>query len=279
MLFAPRLARSVEVGRDKPHGQRRRLFHRDRLAGCRHGQMGQGQEVARARVHDQGHPALGLSGHDGPGQGLLGVVLEGLVDGNDEVVAADRGLVLLETARYLAPGRVHVFDQPPRPAFQQRVVLVLEAGQALPVCPHHADERGRQLPGRVETLRLLHRVDAHHVAAIYQFLDLGGGVVGDRPSQVDEPAGLAQLLLQGRDRGAEHGSESLRLVQRVSHLVGVGIDRGHGHRHGELVTVAVEDRPPLTQERDLMDILRARVCLVLRRVHALDEKQPRQYPP
>ncbi len=74
-------------------------------------------------------PVLGLGGHDGLGQGLLGVVLQGLVDAEDQVLAGDGRPVLLATARDLVAVRVDLGHGLARPARQRGVVLVLEAAQ------------------------------------------------------------------------------------------------------------------------------------------------------
>ncbi len=76
------------------------------VAGGRHGELGVGEDLAGLRVHQQGDPVRGLGRHDGLGQGLLGVVLQGLVDAEDQVLAGDGRPVHLPPAGDLMPVRV-----------------------------------------------------------------------------------------------------------------------------------------------------------------------------
>ncbi len=108
-LGRPRAAPGRRIDAD---GNRRRLG----VAGPWHGELGVGQDLARLGVHEQGDAIAGPGRHDRLRQSLLGVVLEGLVEAEHQIVACDRRPVLLDAARNLMAVGIDLGDGLASPA-------------------------------------------------------------------------------------------------------------------------------------------------------------------
>ena len=138
-------ARHAEVVRGRPRG---------RSVGAGH-QAGHRQHLTVARVHHDGGPALRRALLDLGGERLLGLVLEGAVEGEHEVVAAPRGPVLAHTGGDLPPARVTLDEEIARAALEPMLELQLEPGEAVVVDADLAEQGRGEVARRLEALRLV----------------------------------------------------------------------------------------------------------------------------
>ena len=205
--------------------------------GVEGGHVGHGQDLAGAGAHHHHRARLGLVLAHGPVQGLLGHVLEVLVDGEDQVGA---GLGRLQGAPSLGDGpslRVPFEQDLARVPAEQPVVLLLDAGLAVAVDVDEAEHLGGDRARRVAAGHGAFHEDAGQV----QPLDDVAPGLGDAPDQVDEAALGGQAPGQGRLLDAEDLGQAGGGSRLVLDQAGVRPDRPCRDGDGQVVEVAVED--------------------------------------
>ena len=145
-------------------------------------------------------------------------------------------------------------DQLARFAGEQVVVLQLEAGQALVVHADLAEDGPGEVPGGREALGLVEEEDARQV----EVGDRVGHVVLDPPGDVGELGRATQLAGQRQgpvgvetEDGGQRGRDGGGILDEAR----VGPDRALRDADGQVVAVAVEDRPALGGQRDVLEPL------------------------
>ena len=113
------------------------------------------QDLARARIHHDGHRRLGARAPPGGLDLLLGQVLERGVDGQRDALSRHGRLEDDRRARDVATESVALDERPAFGPCQVGVPCLLDTAQALAVEPLEADDVGAQLTARVEAQALL----------------------------------------------------------------------------------------------------------------------------
>src|SRR5262249_37853619 len=195
------------------------------------------EHVTRCDIEQDGHAALRVRARDTVRQHLLGLVLESVVDGQNEVAAPLR-LPHLS----LAPGKLAALgvaldlehaSLPGKPV----VVLGLQPREPVVVRPDEAEHRAGQRSVRIEPLRFGDEIDTGEP----QRLDLHRGGAVDLASDVYEPLGsLGETIAQRRLVDANDGRELCCVRGRVLHDARVRPDRLLWHGRGEIVAVTIE---------------------------------------
>ena len=201
------------------------------------GNGGAGAVSFRREAHvAHGGPAGGMGSHDLGGQGLLGDVLDRLVDGHlDPRPRRGRGRLIGGRERH--PARRGHRIGGPRLAGQDRLVLVLHARDAVAVPSDRAHERFGQESHRHHPLGLGDEVDP--VDGLGR--DGGRHRVGNPVGQVDESGGFGELGTQRVARDAQEGRQGRGHRSRIRDEVGIGHHRLAGHCFGEDLAVSVVD--------------------------------------
>ena len=194
-------------------------------------------------------------------------VIEGAL-GHELDVLVDRQFEILPRLR-LAFGRpktvvvrIHCRVLAPRNAVQLRLELLLQATQAVVVNAHIAQYLRGDFVVRIETLKLLLKVDALHGQTLHLQCNIRRNPPCDPGKAIAFVETIENLLLSGlRIVGinVNDGRECVRGGRLVVDLNRHGKDRVHLHRHGQLVQIAVVQNaaPRRDFKRALLLLLRA----------------------
>ncbi len=262
-------------------GHRDQLLRRSRLI-----QVGDGSIAKRLRIHSgtlvgierrqvshrQDLTGLGLENdHRAPGrpesihrpsQRLLGLELDFTIDGEHQVSSRLRWHeFVFPQGNIHLPGPVLFDEQLPRTSLEYLIVRQLQALQSdVVVLAHEPDDVGCQPTRWVSPTWLLSEIDTGQI----EITDHLGPAPVQLAGYVDEPGVAPQALLQvlGFDAGEWRNQPSR--CGWIFHLERVGVHRDGIHGDGQLVAVAIEDRPPVGgQDLPAQTLLHATSCVCL----------------
>ena len=208
------------------------------------------EHVAGPDVGEDRHAALAPVVRDLLGEHALGLVLERLVDGQDEVGAAHRRAHSLHAVRDVAALRV-AFDRRPCRARPASVPSSPTSSPPSPLLsmPTKPEQRSGERARRVVALRLGQEAEPGELEPAHLSLD----VVLDLARDVHERAVLLPELRGERRRvDPDERREPPAYASGILDLARVRPDARASDRHREVVAVAIEDAAALRR--------RARPC-------------------
>ena len=218
---------------------------------------GAGREhLAGQRVGHHDRAGVRQVGVDRLRDGALADLLEVRVDRDDEVGAVaglrDRG----GAARDRGPVEAGLHDHLAVGAGEDVIVVELEAGQAVAVRAHVADDLRPDRPVGIDALSVRHEVDAGELAGVELVAQLVCDLLVDLALDVDEGRVLGEEVHVVALVAAQRADEQRRHARGVRDRLGVGVDRLALDAHRQRVAVAVVDRAALCVQRHRVGSLR-----------------------